>query len=92
MSSICKISNLSLTEAIYRGSIEVIEILAKFFVIWKKFGDKLGLPKKMSVLYTNTFKVTLPLEEVVSRVMRQFNWHLGLLAHNLIKIDQEEKQ
>lgn len=77
------------TLKLFQGSERLISELSRFYAVWKKYGEKMGLGADIEDSDSLPFDTTL--KNLVGKLHKHVSWHMGMMAYKLIKKEPKEK-
>jgi len=65
-------------------------VLSRFYALWKKNGEKMGLGEEITETSESTV-LDKTFSDNFGKLHQYISWHIGMMAHRLIKKEPKEK-
>lgn len=69
----------------------MIKVLTRYYNLWKKYGEKLGLDSELQTADQETV-LDVTFQNTFGKLHKHVSWHIGMMAYKLIKKEAKPKK
>ena len=88
--SLHKTPDSAWTLSLFKGSEGLVTELSRFYSLWGKYGEKLGLSKEVADVDGSAL-IDDAIAVIFSKLRKHVSWHMGMMAYKLIKIEKKRE-